>query len=549
MKREESQSQFVRHVACDACGSSDGNALYTDGHTFCHVCHNWEKGNEEQEEELMGESTSVSTFPTEEGGRQKEILTLTGEIQDLPKRGIREDTTRMWSYRVGEVSGRRAQLAYYLDPQSRRPVACKVRYPDKSFTWIGSPKDIPLYGQWLWRDGGKMVVITEGEVDALSVSQAQANKWPVVSVPNGAQGAAKSIRKSLDWLNKFESVVFMFDMDEPGRAAALECAKLLPPGKAKIANLSMKDANELLVAGRGSEIIDAIWGASVYRPDGIVSAADLWESVSTDDIVSSVEYPYTKLTEVTKGIRKGELVTITAGSGIGKSLFCREIAYDLINRHKWKVGYIALEENTRRTVMGMMGIHLNKPIHISSVEVSKTEMREAFDAVTPNLFLYDSFGSVDPENLIERLRYMATGLECDALFLDHISIAISGLEDIDERRALDVMMTKLRSLVEETGVSMFVVSHLKRPSQGDKGHEQGLQVSLSQLRGSHAIAQLSDMVIGLERNQQGENPNETVVRVLKNRFSGETGVTGALTYSIDTGRLTEQPFKPEDTPF
>jgi twinkle protein len=176
-------------------------------------------------------------------------------------------------------------------------------------------------------------------------------------------------------------------------------------------------------------------------------------------------------------------------------------------------------------------------------------MRTAFDAVTPNLFLYDSFGSVDPDNLIERLRYMATGLECDALFLDHISIAISGLEDIDERRALDVMMTKLRSLVEETGVAMFVVSHLKRPSQGDRGHEQGLQVSLSQLRGSHAIAQLSDMVIGLERNQQGENPNETVVRVLKNRFSGETGVTGALTYSTETGRLTEQPFKPEDTPF
>ena len=84
---------------------------------------------------------------------------------------------------------------------------------------------------------------------------------------------------------------------------------------------------------------------------------------------------------------------------------------------------------------------------------------------------------------------------------------------------------------------MFVVSHLKRPEK--KGHEEGGQVSLSQLRGSGAIAQLSDMVIGLERNQQGEQPNVLTIRVLKNRFSGDTGVGGYLEYNPDTGRLLD----------
>jgi twinkle protein len=122
--------------------------------------------------------------------------------------------------------------------------------------------------------------------------------------------------------------------------------------------------------------------------------------------------------------------------------------------------------------------------------------------------------------------------------LDHISIVVSGIGDGDERRLIDNTMTKLRSLVEETGVGLLLVSHLKRP-EGNKGHEDGLHTSLAHLRGSAAIAQLSDIVIGLERNQQGDNPNETTVRVLKNRYSGVTGEAGNLSYHRETGRLVE----------
>jgi twinkle protein len=449
------------------------------------------------------------------------------------------------------MNGRPAQFAYYLDCDTRKPVAAKVRFSDKTFSFIGNPKLAPLYGQWLWRDGGKMVVVTEGEIDSLSVSQLQNNKWATVSVPTGAQGAAKSIRKALEWLLKFDHVVFMFDNDEPGRAAAVECAKLLPPGRAKIASLPLKDPNDMLVAGRGSEVIDAIWGAKEYRPDGIISVEDIWDSLTTEEDTPSVPYPWQRLTEKTSGIRKRELVTITAGSGIGKSLVCRTIAHQLISKENWRIGYIGLEENPKRTVLGIAGIGIGVPLHIRSSGVERNVLTAELEGLKDNLFLYDSFGSVDPDNLLERLRYLAVGLQCDALILDHISIAISGLEDIDERRALDVMMTKLRSLVEETGVALIVVSHVRR-AQGDKGYEQGQMLSLSSLRGSAAISQLSDMVIGLERNQQADNSNETIVRVLKNRFTGDTGEAGVLYYNRDTGCLQEQPFKEvadHDAPF
>ena len=88
---------------------------------------------------------------------------------------------------------------------------------------------------------------------------------------------------------------------------------------------------------------------------------------------------------------------------------------------------------------------------------------------------------------------------------------------------------------------MILVSHLKRP-EGNRGHEEGATTSLSQLRGSHSIAQLSDIVVGLERSQQdAERSNITTMRVLKNRFSGDTGVCGELFFDKQTGRLSEAP--------
>lgn len=469
-----------------------------------------------------------------------------GEYRALPKRGITEETCRKWGYTVGRFNDRPVQIANYR--QGNSIVAQKVRFPDKDFTFLGEPKEAGLYGQHLWRDGGKMVVITEGEIDALTVSQLQGNKWPVVSLPNGAGGAYKDIKKALEWLEQFETIVLMFDMDEPGQQAVEKCASLFTPGKCKVARLPLKDANEMLMADRGKEVINAIWDAKVYRPDGIISGTELWDSIINTPSVPSLPYPWEALNVKTHGLRKGELVTFTAGSGIGKSQACREIAYSLLQQGE-TVGYVALEESVRKTVLGLMSIALNKPIHLGEHELARDDLKAGFDATagSGNLFLYDHWGSMDSENLLARLRYLAKGCSCGYLILDHISIVVSGMGDGDERRLIDNTMTALRSLVEETGVGLILVSHLKRP-EGNKGHEEGASTSLSQLRGSAAIAQLSDMVIGLERNQQGENPDVTTVRILKNRYSGETGIAGELKYHRDTGRLLAyEGFDPEGT--
>jgi twinkle protein len=419
------------------------------------------------------------------------------------------------------------------------PIAQKLRMPDKSFQILGDSKKMGLYGEHLWRSGGKMVTVTEGEIDALSVSQQTGNKWATVSVPNGAQGAHKAVARSLEWLETFESVVFMFDNDQAGREAAERCSLMLSVGKAKIATLPLKDANEMLVAGRGSEIVSAQWGAKPFRPDGVVLGEDLWEQVSEVDDSESFPYPWAGMNDKTYGIRKGELVTLTSGTGIGKSSICREIAHHLIINDK-KVGYIALEESVKRTAMGIMGISLNLPIHIHGTDVGMERLHEAFEATmgTGNCVLYDHFGSMDSDHLLGKIRYMVKALDVEYVFLDHISIMVSGYEDGDERRRIDNIMTKLRSLVEEVGIALIIVSHLKRPE--GKAHEEGAKTSLAQLRGSASLGQLSDLVLGFERDQQAEGDADvTTVRVLKNRYSGETGINCTLKYSRETGRLKE----------
>jgi twinkle protein len=155
------------------------------------------------------------------------------------------------------------------------------------------------------------------------------------------------------------------------------------------------------------------------------------------------------------------------------------------------------------------------------------------------LYLFDGFGSFDPDIIYNRIEYLATGLDCKIVILDHLSILLSGL-DGDERRMIDKTMSRLRSLVERTGIALFLVSHLRRSTSEKHSHEEGGRVTLSSLRGSHSIAQLSDSVVALERDQQSsDKESTTTVRCLKNRYSGEVGVACQLKYDLPTCKFIE----------
>jgi twinkle protein len=456
---------------------------------------------------------------------------LQGFAKALPKRGLSEKVCEKYKiYRDGDT------LRFHYFSEDGVLLGAKVRTKDKIFTYEGTAPTA-LFGQHLFPATGKRVVVTEGELDAASCSEAMPG-WPMVSLPSGAASAKKSIQRAIPWLQGYEEIVLFFDNDDAGKKAAAEAASVLPPGKCRLALLDTKykDASDALQEGDSEAVRKAIWDAKPYRPDGIVDAKSLLELVTTPLPPSDHDYPFAGLNRLLHGIRYGELVTFCAGSGIGKSSICRDIATNLLQNGE-RVGYIALEESNRRTALGLMSSAVGKSLHLG--EHDHDTLTKAYDSTIAkwNLFLYDGFGSVDPDVIYNRIEYLATGLDTKVIFLDHLSILLSGL-DGDERRMIDQTMTKLRSLVERTGIALILVSHLKRTTN-DKNHEEGARVTLGQLRGSAAIAQLSDAVVALERDQQSTGSSATTVRVLKNRYSGEVGVACTLSYDLDTCKFNE----------
>lgn len=467
------------------------------------------------------------------GTRRDKRALIQGEARALGKRCINEETCKKWRYHVGTYKEKPVQIANYCD-DSGAVVAQKLRFANKDFLFQGEPKKAGLYGQWLWRDGGKMVVITEGEIDSLSVSQLQQNKWPVASVPNGAQGAAKAVAKAIEWLEKFEKVIFLFDDDEPGRAAAEECAQLLTPGKAYIGRIDgFKDANEALQAGQGAKVIDSIWGAKQYRPDGVVMIEDLFDIAFTP-VTVGIPWPWAVLNEKTYGIRPKEVYAFGAGVGVGKSDVFKEIALHLLAQGE-KVGYIALEEPPGHSLRVIAGKFLGRRLHIPGATVTNEEEARVKDELSGKMAFFDHFGAADYDTIKARMRYMVVSLGCKHIFLDHLTALAATMED--ERRGIDKMMADLSAFTQQQDFTLYFVSHLATPE--GKPHEEGGRVMEKHFRGSRAIAQWSHLMVGIERNKQ-EPDSPTTVRILKDRYTGDAnGLTFGLAYQRETGRMVE----------
>ena len=538
---EINKKGFVKyHLPCPLCSSSDAVSVNADNSAYCFSCQEFIK---EYDMELQPTTTkSKNEYEVKDFMKDSNYA----EIID---RNISEDTCKKFGVTV-KMDNMGTIISHYYpyhDTQGAK-IATKTRYTKlKEFSIQGNTKDSGLFGQHLFSKN-KYCIITEGELDALSSYQMMLKgtyHTPVVSIKNGITSAVKDIKASLEWLeNNFDNVIINFDNDEHGREGAMKVAELFSPGKCKIMHLpeGLKDASDCLTQNKIQIYNKTFWDAKTFAPDGIINANTLLDDVLKPVTKSFVQYPFEGLNKITYGLRPAELVTFTAGSGLGKTQVMREVVHHIIKSTEDNIGLLMLEETPVITSKGLMSVEANQRLHLPDVHVSNEEMKTYFNATvgTGRVFMFDHFGSNSIDNIVSRVRFLAKGLDCKYIVIDHVSIIVSDQSHGDERRALDEIMTRLRTLVQETGVSMIVVSHLRRPD--GKGHEEGAATSLSQLRGSASIGQLSDMVIGLERDAQNDDPevrNTTRIRVLKNRFSGITGPCCDLKYDIDTGRLNE----------
>lgn len=524
---DESDSEFIRHISCPACGSTDANSLYSDGHTFCFACG------------AFGGDASATRSSSQPARRVSKDLLSDVEVEALRARGINEKTCEHFGYGKTQYKGKTVQVAPYYDADGVL-VAQHIRGANKKFAWIGDPKEALPFGAKNWQKTGKMIVVTEGEIDALSMSQVQGNKWPVVSIGCGAGPQIKKyFAKHKAYFSGFEKVILMFDMDEPGRRASKEAAEVLG-GIARIAEMPLKDANEMLIAGKVPELIDAMWKAKEYTPEGIVNMADLRAQAKIRPAMG-LSYPWQALTDMTYGIRLAEIVTLGAGTGVGKTDIVTQIAAHLVVEHKVPIGCFFLEQSPTESSVRIAGKVAGKRFHIPDAGWEIAELDEAWDFIEESgqVYLYDSFGQNDWDKVQAQIEYLHHAHGIQYFFLDNLT-ALAAWQD-DERQALEQIMSEMSQLVVKLNITIFLVSHLATPE--GKSHEEGGRVTIRHFKGSRAVGFWSFIMLGLERNQQAEDEtdrNSVLVRGLKDRYTGRAvGKTFLLRYDELTGLLHE----------
>ena len=469
-----------------------------------------------------------------------------GTFKDLEGRNISASTCQLYDYQSTTYQGRDAHLAQIRN-QNGLVCATKIRFLPKHFTWEGSSKNTQMFGQHI--GSGSHLIITEGEIDAMAVHEAYCARTQgvvAVSITSGAN--LSNIKNNLKYIKSFGRVTIFFDQDKVGQEWGAKAVELIGPKTRLVTGLGYKDAGEAWFALDGDAIRRSINNAGKVIPDGVVQAKDLLEAVLNPKEDRGLDTPWNGWNEATQGFKPGELWLIAGGTGIGKSLFTRSMALHLA-RKGTKVAYIGLEEAASVTLERMLSEQLGsktygKPFHLLSAEDRqqfKPQVQDAMKQFASNLLLLDKFGSEDLEAFVNTVQHYVLNEECRVVFLDHFSLLADGIAlNVDQRRAIDKAIKDLKTLAMELKFTFVVVCHLSRAQGLAQSHEEGGEPKLSELRGSHSLAQIPDYIWMLARNPlDKENPNTTSCWLKKNRIKGEVGMKAQLKFEPRDCQFTE----------
>tara|TARA_Y100001951_G_C11296245_1_gene275848 strand:+ start:3321 stop:4985 length:1665 start_codon:yes stop_codon:yes gene_type:complete len=528
-----SDSNFIGKESCPSCGSKDNLARYDDGHAHCftHGCKHYEPPTDGSE--------ITRTSSKKKQRSDAPFNPIAGEFRALTKRKIREETCRKFGYRIIDYKGEVAHACDVILADGSL-VAQKVRLQNKDFRVVGTLEHKPLIGMHLF-SGGKKVIICEGEIDMLTYSQVQSNKYPVLSLPNGVSNARKVITANIEYLSNFEEILLCFDMDAVGQEAAIECADVLLGHNVKIIQLPLKDPNEMLVNGRVEELLNAMWTAKEHKPDGLLDIEDIIED-ALKPVEAGLPWMWEGLNKSSNGRHYGEIVLVGAGTGLGKTDTLLQQADHDITVLGQKVGLFLLENDPQEVLKYMAGKHdKRKYYEPNHPDQHDTEaMRKAFKRYSGKCQIYDNFGLCDWDRIKSKVLYLIQ-MGYRVFYIDHLTALATGNPDANEKDVLEYVMADVAEFAKRYNVIFHLVSHLTTPAKGS--HEEGAVPQIREFKGSRATGFWAHQIIGLARNQQAEDEEErhitTIVQLKRRKFGRGVGKRTYLKYDDATGVSNE----------
>lgn len=537
----------TKNQPCNDCGGSDPLQVYEDGSTFCFSCR---KSHPAPRDKPLMTNTD---FEPEEGGSWVSLKEVREDfpIRGFKERGVYKQVSEHYNVKVSYDLDGHIDAHYYPYYVDNDLAGYKVRTLPKKFTSIGKVRG-GLFGQQNY-NGGKRLVITEGEMDAMAVQSAWYKRYktfyPVVSLRSAS--SIKDLIEEREWIRNFDEVILWFDKDDAGQEAMKEAARIIGYDKVKIAKSTEKDASDLWIKDP-DKVLKTVYDATEYTPAGILDKEELWEQLEKYNEMESVPYPpfMVGLNDKLKGMRFGEITLWTSGTGSGKSTLLREIAVHLLETTEDKIGIVSLEESPAETARKMSGMALNR--NPANEEIPLEELREGYDKIfgDDRVLVLDHQGSISDGSIMDFLEYMCLS-GAKYIFVDHITILASeGAEGLTGNEAIDLIMNQLLRLVKKYNVWIGLISHLRKTDNKGKSFEEGKLPSMDDIRGSGSIKQVSMDIIAFARDVGNEDVvkrNTIKTKVLKCRYTGLTGPSGALLYDFQTGRLTRGEDFPEES--
>ena len=568
-------AQFIKHTECKVCGSSDGKAIYEDGSHHCFVCGDTSVSQEYRsqlkdnrkkpsrvkstvgKEEIMEVKPSNKPVITEE---QREEIKSETSVDPKGFRGITLETSKYFGCRyaysanTGEVIEQ-----YYVVTQEGQMTGYKIREVPKNFRSIGrTGADCELFGQFRFNRGGKYIVITEGEVDALSAYQmiADYNKTrgstfetAVVSPTTGAN-SHKQIAGQYKFFDSFDNIILCYDNDKAGKEAIENVVKALPKGKVKVMGLRYKDANEYLENNAGKDFVADFYNAKRYTPVGVVGSGDLYSKILEQAVIPKVPFPQFMKTlndMLVGGLPLGHIVNVAAGTGLGKTSFVNEMIYYWIFNSPHKIGIVSMELDSGQYGETLLGRHLSRKLSLIQDDGAKMQLlssdnvREKANELFYNedgqhrFFLLDNRdGSI--EEIQDTVEELVVSCGCRIIVLDPLQDILDGL-GIDEQA---LFMKWAKGIIKSHNVTLIFINHVRKSAAGAANSSQGGGFTEEEIMGSSTIIKSASANILLSRNKYAEDPverNTTKVVLSKNRICGITGPAGMVYYDNETHTL------------
>lgn len=470
-------------------------------------------------------------------------------IAYFDKRGIKPNTLKQFGIteKVEYMPQVQSEVKCILFPFVKNGEWVNVKYRDarKNFK-LTSGAELTIFN-YDGVNGKKKIVITEGEIDCLSVYQS--GFFDVCSVPNGASKGNQNLQyidNSWQAFSEADEIIIATDNDEAGVSLKNELVRRLGRDRCKYVVYpdGCKDFNDVLVKHGASAVFDAINNSVSLPVEGVHRLSDFLtelEDIYNHGFQKGVNIGYLEF-DNQLNFSTGQLTVITGVPNSGKSAFLDQILIRLASRNGWLIGVCSFENQPiPKHISNLSSLYCGKPFYRAHAgdKMSPTEFAHTTS------FLHDKFfwfkmkdEDLTVDGILNRAKQLVKTHGIKALVIDPYNYMEHKRErNQSETEYVSELLTKICSFAKDYDTHVFLVAHPVKMGKDPNTKEYEVP-TLYNISGSAHFFNKCDNGIAVHRNRAD---NTVDVHVQKVRFfmNGSIGYS-SFDYDVNTGRYKQQ---------